>query len=90
MSLIDADALKLDVLQTEVAFGNTWVGYILKEIRSIVDEAPTVDIVRCKDCKHYRTRWYGFCDLIGNENIHREDDDFCSYGERKTADEVTE
>lgn len=49
-----------------------------------------VDVVRCKDCKHYRTRWVGFCELIGNENIHREDDDFCSYGERKTADEVIE
>ncbi len=43
-------------------------------------------IVRCKDCKHYRTRWVGFCELIGNENIHRENDDFCSYGERKDTD----
>lgn len=41
------------------------------------------EVVRCKDCKHYRTRWVGFCELIGNENIHREDDDFCSRGERK-------
>ena len=44
MRWIDADALKLDILQTEATFGDTWVGKILKVInRSIVDEAPTVD-----------------------------------------------
>lgn len=52
---------------------------------------PTVDaveVVRCKDCKHYQfadNRAFGFpvkrCEWTGYEDV--DDDDFCSRGERK-------
>lgn len=57
--------------------------------RSKIENAPTVDaveVVRCKDCKHWRenTLW---CDMNSRdrETWHNwYEDDFCSYGERRT------
>ena len=58
----------------------------------ILREAPTVDaveVVRCKDCKYY---WLpqGFCTHDRHEHqtaaIWQEDDDFCSYGERREGE----
>lgn len=98
MRLIDADALKAirfhdlpysQIVPADCDTDEKVYAYKLgwnDAIDAIVESAPKVDavsVVRCKDCKHYRTRWLGFCELIGNENIKREDDDFCSYGERK-------
>lgn len=59
------------------------------EYRWAIQEAPTVDaveVVRCKDCKHYVDGPYDngdmMCDCWG-EWIFPNDDDFCSCGERK-------
>lgn len=61
-------------------------------------EQPTVDaveVVRCKDCKHYALyvllgQLQGWCErLCDNDKslaIGTEDDDFCSHGERRGAD----
>lgn len=61
-------------------------------IRRAIERAPSVDaveVVRCKDCAHKST-WYEeleyghaiyICGLSGM--IIVEDNDFCSYGERK-------
>lgn len=79
MRLIDAD--KLD----------WW--YKGRNIRRVIDDAPTVDAVvvtRCKDCKWFADNndgeWYG-CQMFQVVRITPEDapkpDDFCSYGERK-------
>lgn len=55
-----------------------------------IEDAPTADVVevvRCKDCKHYEPyegeEHKGDCaELVGLEScIYK--DDFCSYGERK-------
>jgi hypothetical protein len=74
------------------------MGQMLRWIR----KQPTVDaveVVRCKDCKHYmaeekercealRSTPYGLClkhrclPLAGYHE-YRNEDDFCSYGERK-------
>ena len=43
-----------------------------------------VEVVRCEDCKHYNpeaTEWR--CDIV-NGLVEPYDDDFCSYGERRT------
>ena len=56
----------------------------LGTLRACVDDAPSIDIVRCKECKFceknksiYRGAWY--CSNHGDTtNL----DDFCSYGER--------
>lgn len=40
-----------------------------------------VEVVRCKDCKHYRTDEDGWC--IYHEDCYLKPDDYCSYGERR-------
>ena len=75
MRLIDAE--KLD----------WW--YKGRNIRRVIDDAPTVDAVvvtRCKDCKYAYINSYAvssgeaLCTLSGKP---MQQDDFCSYGERK-------
>ena len=46
-------------------------------VRELIDEAPSIDIVRCKECKYYEADWCYWRD----EAITA--DDFCSYGERE-------
>lgn len=77
-----------EVCQTE----NIFIDAIIDEI----DNAPDVDaveVVWCKDCKHYRNHPNGLCYLhtepydnkqsFKGEAVCVEPDDFCSYGERK-------
>jgi hypothetical protein len=62
---------------------------------SLVCDAPTVDAVevcRCKDCKHckkYRNRLdpmlnHQLCVRMDKYAFGVDEDDFCSYGERRT------
>jgi len=55
------------------------------EIENIIISAPSIDIVRCKECKRryrsgYRGDEYWVCDFM---DAKIKDDDFCSYGERR-------
>ena len=87
MRLIDADALM------EKANSDGAYGYVdAKQI----SEAPTIDaveIVRCKDCKHYKpqkksTHWENranYCNRIVTIKVRPYD--FCSYGERMDGDD---
>ena len=46
----------------------------------IVNEAPSIDIVRCRECKYWNEDFILTC----RRHISKVDaDDFCSYGERK-------
>lgn len=50
--------------------------------RCLVHRQPTVDaveVVRCRDCKLYNRHRY--CNYLAEAVL---DDDFCSYGERRT------
>lgn len=53
-----------------------------------VYDAPSIDIVFCKECKHryddgwLEPRWT--CDYL--KDMRLKDDDFCSYGERKESE----
>ncbi|MBQ1791509.1 MAG: hypothetical protein II008_15135 [Oscillospiraceae bacterium] len=59
--------------------------------KKMVADAPTVDaveVVRCKDCRHWSGRKYnvhinGFLPWCRFSALQREANDFCSYGERK-------
>lgn len=44
---------------------------------SALDDAPSIDIVRCKECKHIYTMDCAFYEV--GDNV--KPDDFCSYGE---------
>ena len=53
----------------------------------IVAELPTIDaveVVRCKDCKHYYYSAYAMRCVCDFDNKEWDKDDFCSYGERRT------
>ena len=97
MRLIDADELKAKVEakvehrvnENDYEFGGNQALDYVADI--LIDEAPTIDavqVVRCKDCKHYEfadNRAFGlpvkYCDWFGFEDV--DDDDFCSRGERR-------
>ena len=69
---------------------NDWVGFdTIDEILSEMPAADVVEVVRCKDCKHYQfadNRAFGMpvkmCEWFGFEDV--DDDDFCSRAERRT------
>ena len=43
-----------------------------------------VEVVRCKDCKHYYYSAYAMRCVCDFDNKEWDKDDFCSYGERRT------
>ena len=55
----------------------------------IIDDSDVVEVVRCKDCKHYQccgNNAHGLCfdpkrKDGGTHEVY--EDDFCSYGERR-------
>lgn len=55
----------------------------------VIGKSPTVDaveVVRCRDCKHYKPDEYECgCDFAGGLPYVKADD-FCSYGERRDYD----
>ena len=78
--LIDANAL-IEEANAEGAYGYVDAFQIAN--------APTVDaveVVRCRDCKHWHKGTL-FCDYMpygeAQERVNWYADDFCSYGERK-------
>ena len=62
-----------------------------EEIISWLKENDVVEVVRCKDCKHFKQNIfcvggeYDGCDAWDNNGneIEVKPEDFCSYGERK-------
>ena len=94
--LIDADRALEIVRSQGIAHPNAY--HLTNYATLILQEAPTIDaveIVRCRDCKHYRPQkksahWENranYCNRI--VTIKTQPYDFCSYGERKD-DEVNE
>lgn len=87
MRLIDADALGVgrcsrNLLPADYCAG--WNGMV-----RLLEKAPTVDaveVVRCRDCKHYKPDEYECgCDFAGGLPYVKADD-FCSCGERRNHD----
>ena len=87
--LIDANALKERINEEPTD------GMYTHEIIAAIDEQLTVDaveVVRCKDCKHckkYRNRLdpmlnHQLCVRMDKYAFGVDEDDFCSYGERRT------
>lgn len=78
MRLVDADPLKEKAFFHEIDN----VSYVEEED---IDNAPTVDaveVVRCKDCKFNPKYAYVGCPTAGL--LLRDDNDFCSKGERRS------
>lgn len=102
MRLIDGDALiekfneKVDMAECLIDARTAERFATFCALGDAVEEMPTADaveVVRCKDCKHYRN---GICEQI--EYImdgyyhgtfeEKRPDDFCSYGEKKNRGET--
>ena len=82
--LIDANRAMEIVRNQAIAHPNAY--HLTNYATLILREAPTVDaveVVRCKDCKHYHDFETHFdCNHIcGMDYV--QPNDFCSYGERK-------
>lgn len=87
MRLIDAEELER-LFNAQIEQG---VGVIdaFDAFADALQDTPTVDaveVVRCKDCKHYKPEEYECgCDFAGGLPYVKPDD-YCSYGERKGYD----
>lgn len=89
MRLIDGDALyeSLADLYKERGFNDREVHFSLKDMEMNINGAPAVevvlnftgvDVVRCKDCRHYEDNR---CSQL--EYFFHKEDDYCSWGERR-------
>lgn len=79
---IDAD--KLDTRPR----GNNSQMTMWYQIKSLIDNAPTADVVevvRCKDCKYFVENKDAFVKYCKRElkNMNVKCNDFCSYGEKE-------
>lgn len=90
--LIDADRA-LEIVY-EQATERPDAYYLFDYAALILQEAPIVDaveVVRCKDCKHWDSKTW-FCDIHSKFECYGlswnmfSANDFCSYGERKDGD----
>lgn len=66
--------IDVEDLEKELSKAPVWTTLAVKEI---IDEAPSIDIVRCAECTERDDDW---CMYFGNVI---NPDDFCSYGERE-------
>ena len=91
---IDADALRLVVFNhanRQYCKGNDDEEKAFIHCLYLIDCMPTADVVevvRCKDCKHYSADGWGFgnCYRTNVDYLRMADDSFCSYGERREDD----
>lgn len=84
---IDADALKKEVDNFPNCYNGWSDTYDKAFIIGAIEEQPSIDIVRCKGCKHWG-KWSDgemFCGHFDG-GIGSDADDFCSYGERKEGE----
>ena len=81
---IDADALKKDLSENYTFYG---FRQLLNDFYEALDSAPSIDIVRCKECRYFSvisdeeegTNYY-MCGVWSNDT---DEDAFCSFGKRK-------
>ena len=84
MPMIDADALMTELNDTKYA----WQDY--DAVEGALRNIPAVDAVipvRCAQCKHFKRNLENdtYCSSV-NGLTDPQEDDFCSYGERKDGD----
>ena len=71
-----------EVLRIATKYHDLMLAYELAELPT----ADVVEVVRCKDCKHYRDSFpYDTCDVFDAKATDAED--FCSYGDRKETED---
>lgn len=91
MKLIDADrVLRL------VDNGNLISNSNYQKVRKLIENIPSIDLVRCKDCIHcaddYVDTGFGAmptftCDIFEGYGVGIKPDHYCSYGEREDGEQ---
>ena len=84
MTLIDKASL-LNRIATEVHYDSERSLEMYAKLLNEINDAPDA-LVRCKDCKHYGhsvggVECRGYCKKT--EYMTKEEDDYCSWGERR-------
>lgn len=82
MRLIDADAF-LEEARNRIDMQDVYLPIHIKEL--VIDEMPTIDavqVVRCKDCKHFDGSYPMCCRF--EETF--EPEDYCSFGEKREVE----
>ena len=84
--LIDRDAVERIITSALNEFV-TEVRNTLNGIGVAVSDMPSIEVVRCKDCRYFNNTFplLHMCNVSG---MKMETDDYCSYGERKDENEV--
>ena len=81
---IDADALIKDTWFVLIKGENIddIAEQIIRQCKRIVKDAPSIDIVRCRECKYWdeENHW---CNIRDSYGWDYKPTDFCSYGERE-------
>ena len=90
MRLIDADKLKeyidnIFVVSWEHDYDGGFKDACV-EILNAIEDAPTIEIIRCGECKYWEESQYYpefmVCTYVKGATFTRQHDDFCSRGER--------
>ena len=83
---IDAEYVKAVMINDRLMQGNAEFNLYAQQVEIQVKAMPSIDIVRCKECKHWHSGNCWGIPFSGDDAsyIETESDDFCSYGERKT------
>lgn len=90
MRLIDADKLLARYKERLCAGCKETKNYCehccdIADVISDIEDAPTVDIVRCAECEYYQKDHYFEC-ALNTASVKPED--FCGFGERRKVNEV--
>ena len=83
---IDAEYVKAVMINDRLMQGNAEFNLYAQQVEIQINAMPSIDIVRCKECKH--NPWNTDADytcIWDDDFADREQtpDDFCSYGERE-------
>ena len=99
MRYIDADAVESKLQEIEMITAMAHIGLDEEDddvgeismpmftVRNIMKTAPSIDIVRCKECKWFHSfedKEHGEWNTCNKHMIFMNPDDFCSYGERES------
>ncbi len=98
---IDADALKRRLYASPAFFHFGEDGLFIRDtVLDIIEKFPTsiptanvVEVVRCRDCKHYKNEECIYHSEPKEQRMYErwtvdfDEDDYCSYGERREENE---
>lgn len=59
---------------------------MIEIVENYISTADVVEVVRCKDCKHYCPSAFGGFTCFGRRIPSVSEDDYCNYGERREED----